>query len=297
MTSNWYARILAVLLAVLCWYLVSGRERVDSWTHVRIETAGLAEGLVLRGAPREYLDVLVRGPKGLARKMDSASLVWTLDARKLAAGLNTVVVEPESIPVPKPFEVVEVRPGRIEVVVERRQSRSVPVRLAFRDASHRDYDLSAAVDPAQVTITGPESVLRDLKEVHVQPLSLPEESSGRFETVASLVLPDQVEASPRMVKVQARFAPAMREAAVDAPVRLVYQGRHLAYVFPETVLIRFRAPGALLREGAWRGLVDAYVELDPRTPPGRHDVAYRVTLPQGCELVQARPEKVTVTVK
>ncbi|MBI4806586.1 MAG: hypothetical protein HY795_15275 [Desulfovibrio sp.] len=297
MNSKWYYRGLAVLLAVLSWYLVIGRERVDSWVQVKIEISGLSEGVLIRGAPNDYLDVLVRGPKGLVRKLGSDSLVYTLDARKLAPGVNTVAIEPDAIPVSKLFEVVETRPSRLELVVERRQVKSVPVRVMFRDSVSRDYKLLASVDPPQVTITGPESLIRNVKDVPVQPLTLPDDVSGRFDTLVGLVLPEQVEATPRTVKAHVEYQLNTREAAVDAPVRVVYQGRGSVSVSPESVLLKFKAPLTLLREGAWRGLVDAFVEVDAKTPPGRHEMTYRVTLPQGCELIQARPDKVSVLVK
>ena len=297
MNSHWHYRALALLLAVLSWYLVIGRERVDTWVQVKIETAGLGEGLVLRGAPREYLDVLVHGPKGLVRKIDPGVLVYTLDARKLVPGVNTIVIEPGAIPISKLFEVAEIRPSKLELAVERRLSKTVPVKLVFRDGLSRDYKLSAQVEPAQVEISGPESLVREMTNLPVQALGLPDENTGQFETLANLVAPDQVEASPRMVKAQVRYQVITREVAVDVPVRVMPPGRTGAAVSPEVVMLRFRAPVSLLREGAWRGLVDAFVEIDPKTAPGRHDMTYRVTLPQGCELIQARPEKVAVLIK
>lgn len=295
--SNWYYRILALFLALVSWYLVTGRERVETWVKVRIEVAGLAEGLVLLGNPRDSIDVLVRGPKGLVRKIEPGSLVYTLDARKLVAGVNTIVVEPGAIPLSKLFEVAEVRPSKLELDVDRRQSKTVPVRVVFQDASGRDYKLSAALEPAQVTISGPESVLKNIKDVTVQPLTLPDDVAGRMDVMASLVVPDQVDASPRMVKAHVQYQMNMRDVALDVPLRLAYQGKAQVAGVPDMVVIKFKAPVMLLREGAWRGLVDAFVEVDPALQPGRHETTYRVTLPQGCELISARPEKVTIVVK
>uniref|UniRef100_A0A7C4AGI6 YbbR-like domain-containing protein n=1 Tax=Fundidesulfovibrio putealis TaxID=270496 RepID=A0A7C4AGI6_9BACT len=297
MTNRWYAKLLALFLAVLSWYLVSGRERVDTWVRVRIETAGLADGLVLRGAPREHLDVLVRGPRGLVRKLDPSDLVFTLDARKLSPGQNTVVIEPHSVPLSNVFEVVEIRPSKLEVTVERRTSKPLPVRLRVRDQLARDYRFSATLEPPVVTVTGPESLLKDLNEVVAELQDPPMEAKGSFDAVVSPLLPDQVESAPRTLKASVKYQLNMREAALDTPVRLLYHGKGAASVAPDSVLIKFRAPAMLLREGAWRGLVDAYVEVAETLPPGRHDVPYRVTLPQGCELIQARPETVSVIIK
>ncbi len=297
MTSKWYSRVLALFLAVVSWYLVTGKERVETWVKVKLEVAGLADGLVLRGNPRDSLDVLVRGPKGLVRKIEPGALVYTLDARKLVAGTNTVVVEPSAIPLAKLFEVAEVRPSKLELDVERRLAKTVPVRAVFQDASSRDYKLTVGIDPPQVTVTGPESVVQPLKEVHVQPLTLPDEPSGKFDVLSNLVLPDQVEASPRLVKTTVQYQMNQREVALDVPVRVVYQGRGAATVDPASVQLRVKVPVALLREGGWRGLLDAYVEVNPAQTPGRMETTYRVTLPQGCVLTAAKPDKVAVVIK
>lgn len=297
MNSHWHYRALALLLALLSWYLVIGRERVDTWVQVKIETAGLADGLVLRGVPREYLDVLVHGPKGLVRKIEPGALVYTLDARKLVPGLNTIVIEPDAIPLSKLFDVTEIRPSKLELAVEKRMSKTVPVRMVYREGLKRDYKLSGHLEPTQVTVSGPESLVREMTDVSIQALGLPDDSSGQFETLANVVSPDQVEASPRVVKAQVTYQLNTREVAVDVPVRIIAHERSGVSVTPEVVLLRFKAPLSLLREGAWRGLVDAFVEIDPKAAPGRHEMTYRVTLPQGCELIQARPEKVAVLIK
>lgn len=298
MNSNWYYRILALVLAVLCWYLVTGREWADTWVQMRVEIAGLGDGLIMRDPPRDSLDVLVRGPKGLVRKIDPALLIYSLDARNLAPGINTVVVDPDSFaPLSKLFKVVEIRPSKLEIAVERRQTKTVPVRIALKDSVQRDYRVAAAVEPVQVSVSGPESVLREVKEVVTQAVSLPDEPAGKVELPLSLVLPDQVAASPRLVKVTAEYRWNTREAAVETPVRLAYHGKSTASVQPEAVVLKLKAPVTLLREGAWRGLVDAFVDVDSSLGHGRHELPYRVTLPQGCELLQARPERVVVTIK
>ena len=297
MNSNWFYRGLALFLAVFCWYLVTGRERVDSWVRVKVEMAGLPESLVLRGTVRDSIDVLVRGPKGLVRKIEPGTTIYTLDARGLTDGVNTVVVEPGKLPLAKLFDVVEVRPQSLELVVEKKVSRTAPVHLVLKEGLGRDYRVNSVLEPQNVTVSGPESVVQAIREVPTQPVTLPGELSGRFDTLTSLVLPEQAEATPRTVKVQATYQLLTREAAVEAPLRLVYKGRARVGALPEAVMIRVKAPVTMLREGGWRGLIDAYVEVAADAAPGKHEIAYRVTLPQGFELIEAKPEKATIVVK
>lgn len=297
MNSPWFSRVLSLVLAIFCWYLVTGQERVDSWVRVKLEMAGLSENLVLRGAPREYLDVLVRGPKGLIRKIEPQSLVYTLDAHKLTPGLNTMVVEPGAIPLAKLFEIVEVRPSTLELDVERRLVKSVPVRLVYKDNPAREYKVSWSVEPLSVTLSGPESLVREVKDIPTQPVALPEEPGGRIDSLVSLVLPEQVEATPRMVKVQVQVQTQLRETSMEIGLALVYKGKALVRLVQNKVTVRVMVPSALLRSPAWKDSVVATVEVDAKISPGRHELPYRVTLPQGCELIDASPEKVAVLVK
>ncbi|GAB6036019.1 CdaR family protein [Fundidesulfovibrio butyratiphilus] len=295
--SNWFYRALALFLAVFCWYLVTGRERVDSWVRVKVEMTGLPDSLMLRGTLRDHIDVLLRGPKGLVRKVEPGSLIYTVDARQVTAGVNTVVVEPGKLPVAKLFEVVEVRPQSLELVVEKRGARAVPVRLVFKDGLARDYKLTATVEPQTVTVTGPESVVQGVREAPTQPLGLPSDPSGHFDAPVSLVLPEQTEAQPRTVKAQVTYQQLTRETSVEVPLRVLYAGRKRVNATPDSVTLRIKAPLLMLREGGWRGLFDAYLEVPAEAPAGRQEKGYRVTLPQGFELLEAKPEKATIVIK
>jgi hypothetical protein len=296
--SKWHLRLLALLLAVLSWYLVTGRERVETWVRVRIEIAGLDSGLMLMGTPRDHLDALVRGPQGLIAKLSPQDLVYTLDGRKLIPGANTVAITPDSIPASKVFEVAEVRPSTLELLVDRRMTKNLPVRLTFKNSVAGDYQVSAKTVPDTVNISGPQSLLQDVKEVPSLPVPLPPgEFSGSFESQASLVLPDQTEASPHTVKAQVQFQMLSREVNLDLPVRLIYPGRGQATVNPGSVTVRARVPVALWREGGWRSQAEAQASLPAAALPGSHELTCQVHLPQGCELIETKPGKVRVRLK
>jgi len=296
-SSNWYYRILAVFLAVVSWYLVTGRERVDTWVQGRIEISGLTDSVMVQGRPHNSLEVLVRGPKGLAGKLEPGNLVYTLDARKLAIGRNTVAMEPDAIPIARPLEVVEIRPSTIEVSLARRDSKSVPVRLALNDDSAHNFTTEATFTPPQVTVSGPESALAGMTDVPTQPVALPDELTGSLDATVGLQLPDQVDAAPRTVKAHLEYRVNMREVSMDVKIEPRYTGKGHVSVIPPTAAIRVKVPVTFEQDGAWRGFVDAFVVVDAKTPPGRREMAYHVTLPKGGELVQAKPEHVIVQIK
>ena len=66
---------------------------------------------------------------------------------------------------------------------------------------------------------------------------------------------------------------------------------------PKSVTLRVRGPAAILSDKDFPGLVEATLEIKADLEPGKYEAAYRVKMPQGCELIEAKPEKVTLTVK
>jgi YbbR domain-containing protein len=79
------------------------------------------------------------------------------------------------------------------------------------------------------------------------------------------------------------------------PVRIFPPGR--SEVSPKTVSLRIKGPVQLLNDKSFEESVEARVDLKPGLEVGRHELPYQVKMPQGCELVEARPDRVTVTVK
>lgn len=68
-------------------------------------------------------------------------------------------------------------------------------------------------------------------------------------------------------------------------------------VSPAAVTLRIKGPAAILSDKDFPGLVEATLELKTDIEPGKYEASYRVKMPQGCELVEAKPDKVSLTVK
>ena len=68
-------------------------------------------------------------------------------------------------------------------------------------------------------------------------------------------------------------------------------------VVPKTVTLRVRGAASILSDKAFPGLVEASLEIKPDIAAGHYETAYKVKMPQGCELIEAKPEKIAFTVK
>jgi YbbR domain-containing protein len=296
MKSNWQQLLLAFVLALFCWYLVTGREKVDSWVPMKVEMTGMPDGLFIRGGMLGSVEVLVRGPRGMVRKIEESQLVYPLNLSGITPGKSAIGLDPASIPISKVFDVVEIRPSRIELDVERRVTRDIPIKPVLGSPVPDGNVLAGTrVRPETVRITGAEKAVSGIETIRTNPLVFGETPGAMFEERVGLVIPEGLEASPLSAMVTLHFAPRMGEATVRVPVRVFPPER--AEVAQKTVTLRIKGPVQLLNDKGFEDLVEARVDLKPGTEVGRHDMPYQVKMPQGCELLEARPDRITVTVK
>lgn len=298
MKVNWQYLFLAFALALFCWYLTTGREKVDTWMTMRVEMAGVPEGLYIKNGMVGSVDVLLRGPRGVARKIEDSQLVYTLNLGKIVAGKNRIVFDPKNIPLPKVYEVVEIRPSRLELDVEQRAVKVVPVKVMLRPGMAAGYAVSGAkAVPDTVRVSGPNSRIDAIKEVRTQPVSLPNPPPAHFEDHVALDVPEDVDVSPPSVRVSMAVAGKESEVTLRAPLYVAKLKGRTVEATPDVVTLRIKGSAAILSDKDFPGLVEASLELKTDIEPGKYTASYRVKMPQGCELIEAKPDKVTLTVK
>jgi len=296
MKSNWQQLLLAFVLAVFCWYLVTGREKVDSWVPMKVEMSGMPDGLFIKGGMLGSVEVLVRGPRGMVRKIEESQLVYPLNLSRITQGKNVIGLDPSSIPISRVFDVVEIRPSRIELDVERRVTRDVPIKPVLGSPVPEGHVLAGTrVRPETARVTGAEKAVAAIEDIRTNPLTFSASPGPMVEERVGLDIPDGLEASPLSAMVTLHFAPRLGEATVRVPVRAYPPER--VEIGQKTVTLRIKGPVQLLNDKGFEDLIEARVDIKPGTEVGRHELPYQVRMPQGCELLEARPDKVAVTIK
>lgn len=295
---NWQYLGLAFLLAVFCWYLVTGREKVDVWVPVRLEMTGAPKGLFIKGGMLNSVEALVRAPKGMAGKFEAAPLVYSLDLSRLTAGRNIINFDPKAIPVTKVFSVEEIRPSRMELDVERRITRSFPVKVVLKKALPDALLVAkAATKPREVALTGVENVLDRIQEVKTQPIALENPGPGAFKDKIALDVPEEMEADPVSVEVTLDIAVKQAEAVLKIPVKAEAPHGMNISISPKTVTLTIKGPITTVGADDFKNKVEAVLELKAGLAPGKSASVYHVRMPQECELLSANPETVAVTAK
>jgi hypothetical protein len=173
--ANWQYLLLALVLAVFSWNLVSGRERVETRVEIPVETVNRPKDLVVSRGLVSRLEVRVRGPRGFIRSLDPSRLAYELDLSGLAPGETWSCSRRTSCPV-RGARGGGHRPlaGLIEV----RAVAESPARGGgWRASSARWKLVDTTLEPATVK-SAARSPFAAMTKVHTAPIVLETETRG-----------------------------------------------------------------------------------------------------------------------
>lgn len=300
MLKNWKDIFIALALAILTWYLITGREKVEAWVDMGVEMTNAPDGLTIRKGLVSKIEVRVRGPKGLVRSLDRRKWIYSLDVSRLKVGENLVDIDRERIPLSMAYEVVEVKPSRLILTVDRLTKKDVPVVAEWKGALRPDYRLlEIKTQPELVEVRGAERQVRTITQAKVLVQSDFEDPPTLWSDDVPIKLPEGVDANPGQVKVTLRFGPEVKTAWVRVPVRLAAEEGVKAQVGLKILRIQVEGPVSLLREAeAGRDIegLAAVVKVPGGLRPGRHALGYEVMLPPNFRVLSKQAETVAVTV-
>lgn len=298
MKSNWQYLLLAFILAVFSWHLVSGREKVDTWIQMPVEMVNVPQGYVVRQGMVNRIEVRIRGPRPMIRSIDMKNAFYPLNLSGLQLGVNILDFESANIPLSRAIEVMEIMPPRVELMVDRLVSRTVPVEADYEVQLHEDYELKRLVlNPDSVTLRGPQEVVDQVETLKTQPARVPEEKPTLWESPVGLVLPAEVEASPARVGLQMVFGEKTEEKTIQVPVRVPELEGRVARVKPSKIQLVLEMPVSLARDKNIAEKFRVMPEDLGLFEPGTYQLGYRVTIPPATVLIKTEPELITVTIE
>lgn len=296
MKINWQVALMAVLLSASLWYLVVGREKVESWVEVPLEIKGLPAEYILSSSPPESLHVRVRGPEGLMRSLDRKRLQYTLDLSKVTKGDNDITLLPGDMPFSGAFEVQEISPPVLEFFVDALSSRKSIVNPVLRDTLPRGLRLAEIqATPHTVLLTGPESIISQLASVNATIAMPPAIISNSLQTEARVLTPPGVTAQPAEVSVDMTIKGTRKVLSVQAPVQVQGTLPENSSIDPEVVRVQLDVPLAWTPEGKEMQDLSVNIKVNEKMDEST-TLPVRVTAPEGSKIISVTPASVTLTI-
>ncbi len=158
-------RLLALLLAMLLWYFVTGQRNpiVERTFSKQVEARYLPQGMVLTSVLPE-VRVTVSGLRSVVQAVSEDDLDVFVDLSGVGSGVSFVQVKAKA---PSELRVSGIEPERIRVVLDYLEEKSVPVSLSLAGEPAPGFALSSPeITPRQVVVRGPSRVVRGINGAH-----------------------------------------------------------------------------------------------------------------------------------
>jgi YbbR domain-containing protein len=177
--QNLYLKLFSLVLAVTCWFVVSSEEdRVRDFT-VPLEYVNLPATMDLTGHVVDTASVRLRAPEPILRTVTEDRLSARIDLSRAILGDQRIPLPPDLIEVPGGAQVVSLSPDVIQVRIEKKVSREVPVVAEFAGQPPRGFEKTGhVIDPPVVTVEGPASEVARVNQAMIGTIVLNGETSS-----------------------------------------------------------------------------------------------------------------------
>lgn len=291
--------LLAIALAIFTWFLVTGREVVETWLDMPVVMTNPPEGMVIEEGLVDKIQVRVRGPKGLVSSLATQNLSYPLDVSHLKVGTQVMDIDAAKLPLTAIYEVVEIKPKRLTLMIDRRISKKVALEPAWSGSLNSDYKLiDVKATPDLVEIRGPETKLRKITSAKVVlKEDFLDEVPATWAKDVGVEIDEEIEASPSQVRVEVQFGPKTSEIWVKLPLKVNLPSGFTASVATDFVRLHIEGPTFLFRDNEFRKKMEASLAFGGVITPGTFDLAYDLVLPEGCVLLEKKPLTVETVIK
>ena len=303
-TTNRSLKVAAGIAALVLWFLAKGEQTTRREFVLPLVLGDMPGGLttvepvpesvrvILSGATKELLRLDLWGEPYAAIDLSGAEPDRTI---RVSLSEGNIVLPRDS-----GVEVAEIRDPRVlDLEIDHVAERRVGVAAVLAGMPAAGYHVlgEPRCVPDSVMVVGPARVVRHLAVMRTVPLDL----SGRKSSIDASRAIDvsrgaNLHPVPREVRVSVEVEGTATRVFSGVRVRFQHEpGFASVTIAPETIEIELSGPAHVINALT---AADIPVTVDARgLPRGTHEIAPEIVLPQGAELVSAKPPRFAVTMK
>jgi YbbR domain-containing protein len=201
----------ALGLGTLLWLTVTGHQ-IERRLYVPVSYSNVPEPLELTGDQIDLVSVTVRGDDNRVSTLREGDIRVLVSLEHAQPGTNVIPLRPEDVLAPLGVEALQVDPSTANVTLERSNQRRVTVQPTVEGQLMAGMIVERiVVEPAAVTVEGPESRLEGPIGLITQPIVLTGRGGTFSEDVEVGVSDAQLRVlQPRTVRVTVHVVPAHR---------------------------------------------------------------------------------------
>lgn len=298
LSRHWLLKLLSLVIGASLWYFVVGQDQVDLTVTIPLELRNLPAHLVIANQYKKDIEVAIRGPRRLIQEMRQQNITRPVDLSKATPGTLVIKNDSESIAFPQGIAVQRVQPANLTLLVDTLVQKEFTITPVTKGKPASGFVLESLVlNPPQITVTGPQSVLDQEAALKTAVINLEElDQTGTLQ--AHLKLSDPLLKLLGETVVEARIT--LREIMVKKTVRgipiNIRNGGQALKVAPATVTVEAEIPEQIVgMTPELAMLFRAMVNVGGDTDPGELPVVVNgVNLPghDPIKIVNTVPDKV-----
>ncbi|EAU53602.1 YbbR-like domain-containing protein [Mariprofundus ferrooxydans] len=178
----------AIMIAIALWLQVHGQGEGSLSMDVPLQVQGLPADMMIVNDFPEHVRVTIKGLQSRLKELRQQDLTVPLDVSDLTTpGVVERGMQLSSVVLPTGLRIEKVKPERLQLQVDRRVTRSIPVRAHF-ELPEGWQVTQVSIEPKQVKLTGPDVWLEALREVETTAIR-PELKAGPIEAKTGVESP------------------------------------------------------------------------------------------------------------
>ncbi len=174
--SNWTAKLLAVIMAIICWLYVMNEQNPasDVTFTVPLQIRNVNTNLIVAEAP-ENIRLKLRGQRNTLANLLPKDIVSTADLRGLTEGKHEVLITTQ---LPAGVEIVDSTPEKATIRLEMIISRILSVKPQVSGTVSEGFTVGNINSlPEHVQISGPRALVESVRTA-VAPIDFKKEKLG-----------------------------------------------------------------------------------------------------------------------
>ncbi|UCF31811.1 MAG: hypothetical protein JSV26_05240 [bacterium] len=173
---NLSLKIFSFVLAVALWLVISrgsGVEEMEMSLGIPLELHNLPADMEVVRGPVETVNIRFSGPRRTVLKISQMGLSVPLDLAGAAEGETTFELYPSNFKAPEKVTVTRISPSSVVVGLEKVVRLTLPVKADIQGRPAKGFKVGdVTVKPEGVSVLGPRSVVRSLRTVATEPVSI-----------------------------------------------------------------------------------------------------------------------------
>ncbi len=296
-TENLHLKAISLVLSLVLFVIVRSDREIEVGTMVALKYS-LPKGQAMVDDPVREVRITVSGARSKVRRLLLKGLEpIEVDLRNFAGG--TYYIDERSIPLPRGIRLVAIQPSRLDIDLEPKARRSVPVSpnlVGTPDPAFKLVEVNAF--PRKVDVVGPESKVAGLEEVKTLPIDM----DGRWESTELMASLSRLDPPLQYnyrgkIRVRLTFEPRYESRVFDGvPVEAINTSWRVK-IRPSRVNVSVEAPVRMLPgldARSFKAVVDAG-DLEGKPAGSRHRLPVEMDgLPDTVRVIKIAPPRVLV---